>query len=359
MKRVYIYKRFERFWHWTQTLLILFLALTGFEVHGSFDIFGFDRAVVLHNNAAYTYMIILVLIFFWLFITGDWKQYIPRRKQMMEQIQYYLSGIFQGKPHPTHKTLIQKFNPLQRATYFLLDFVILPTMVVSGVLYLGFYEFLKTGEGYAIRPIAYVHVAGAFVLLAFVIVHVYLTTTGFKPLSAIKAMITGWEEMSDEEAQFVVRENIRSAMQSNRREIVDSGGAEDIKSFDEVLSKEISGTNAAMIGFQKKLQESKVGYFKIDKEGIYQEVNDIWKELYKGTGIEDPVGKHYFLNRTEEDQKAVEDIFKQVTSGKTLTGVRIGRTLADGSRKFHTISASPCYKNNLIAGMEGYIIPED
>jgi thiosulfate reductase cytochrome b subunit len=359
MKRVYIYKRFERFWHWTQTLLILFLALTGFEVHGSFELFGFDRAVVLHNNAAYTYMIILILIFFWLFITGEWRQYMPKRKKMVEQVEYYLKGIFQGKPHPTHKTLVQKFNPLQRATYFLLDFVILPTMVVSGILYLMFYEFLKTGEGYAIRPIAYIHVAGAFLLLVFVIVHVYLTTTGYKPLSAIKAMITGWEEMSDEEAQIVVRDNIRTAMNSNRREILDSGGAEDIKAFDEVLSNEIFDTNAMMMDFQKKLKESNVGYFKVDKDGIYQEVNDVWKALYKDTGIDDPVGQHYFLNRNDEDKKAVEEIFTKVMAGKTVTGVRISRLNTDGKQKHHTISASPCYKDNLIAGMEGYIIGEE
>ncbi|HHJ10193.1 MAG TPA: cytochrome B, partial [Bacteroidetes bacterium] len=42
-------------------------------------------------------------------------------------------------------------------------------------------------------------ISGAFLLLAFVVGHVYLTTTGLKPLSAIKAMITGWEEMTDEE----------------------------------------------------------------------------------------------------------------------------------------------------------------
>jgi Ni,Fe-hydrogenase I cytochrome b subunit len=33
-QRIYIFKRFERFWHWTQALLILTLLVTGFEVHG-------------------------------------------------------------------------------------------------------------------------------------------------------------------------------------------------------------------------------------------------------------------------------------------------------------------------------------
>ena len=40
MKKIYIYQRFERFWHWSQAILIIFLALTGFEVHGTFHILG-------------------------------------------------------------------------------------------------------------------------------------------------------------------------------------------------------------------------------------------------------------------------------------------------------------------------------
>ena len=35
-KQVYIYKGFERIWHWSQASLIIFLAWTGFEVHGCF-----------------------------------------------------------------------------------------------------------------------------------------------------------------------------------------------------------------------------------------------------------------------------------------------------------------------------------
>jgi thiosulfate reductase cytochrome b subunit len=39
------------------------------------------------------------------------------------------------------------------------------------------------------------HVIGAFLMLAFLISHLYLITTGHKVTSQIKAMITGWEEL--------------------------------------------------------------------------------------------------------------------------------------------------------------------
>ena len=356
MKKVYIYRRFERFWHWTQALIILTLALTGFEIHGSYHLMGFQKAVLIHDNAAFGYMGLLILIFFWLFITGEWRMYMPTKNHIFDQVEYYIHGIFHNAEHPTKKTMFNKFNPLQQGTYFSLNFIILPVMVASGVLYIFFADSLKFHNGYALEPFAYIHVAGAFVLIGFVIAHVYLTTTGYKPMSAIKAMITGWEEMSDEEAEVAVRENIRMLMRFSQRKIMNAQGEEDDSMFDESLSLEIDHTKAMMIDFQKKLKESNVGYFKVNKDGIYVEVNDIWKELYASTGVGDPVGQDYRLNRKAEDRKTVAKVFEQVLNGKTITGNLVARYNKDGSKSFHTISASPYYEKGKIAGMEGYII---
>ena len=53
-ERLYIFKRFERFWHWSQAGLILFLLVSGFEVHGLYNLFGFENAVAYHTVAAWT-----------------------------------------------------------------------------------------------------------------------------------------------------------------------------------------------------------------------------------------------------------------------------------------------------------------
>jgi len=39
--------------------------------------------------------------------------------------------------------------------------------------------------------------AGAFFILSFIIVHVYMTTTGHSIFAHIKAMITGWEDIEE------------------------------------------------------------------------------------------------------------------------------------------------------------------
>ncbi len=64
---VVIYTRYERFWHWSQAALIFFLAFTGFNLHGSFDLLPFGLAVKLHTFAA------IALILLWIFTTF-WKK---------------------------------------------------------------------------------------------------------------------------------------------------------------------------------------------------------------------------------------------------------------------------------------------
>lgn len=202
-KKVYVYQGFERFWHWNQALLIFLLAFTGFEIHSSYEFFGFETAVDIHNKAAWGFIILIVFAIFWHFTTGEWKQYIPTTKNLRAQAEFYLFGIFKNAPHPAKKTLISKLNPLQRLVYLGLKILVIPVMVFSGLLFM-FYRYPQGDQIAAINIdnleiIALVHTAGAFVLLSFVAVHLYLITTGHTITSNLKAMITGWEELEDED----------------------------------------------------------------------------------------------------------------------------------------------------------------
>ncbi len=200
--RIYIYRAFGRFWHWMQAILIFFLAFSGFEIHGAYSFFGYRNAVSYHNTAAWLFIILIVFAIFWHFSTGEWRQYVPTFRNIRAQVDYYLFGIFRNAPHPTKKTVLSKLNPLQKLVYFSLKILVIPTMVVSGLLFM-FYRYPQKGtiEGLnidSIETIALFHTAGAFLLMAFVIVHLYLITTGHTVLSNLKAMITGYEDVEDD-----------------------------------------------------------------------------------------------------------------------------------------------------------------
>ncbi|MEW8430430.1 MAG: cytochrome B, partial [Candidatus Thiodiazotropha sp.] len=49
--------------------------------------------------------------------------------------------------------------------------------------------------------VAVAHASAAYLMLIFLIVHVYLATAGHTPTAHIKAMITGWEEVEDEDEE--------------------------------------------------------------------------------------------------------------------------------------------------------------
>ncbi len=198
MINIYLYTRYERFWHWLQTLLIVILLITGFEVKGQYSLMGYEAAVEIHNFAGLTWLIAFAFFVFWIFTTGEWKQYIPTTKKMFLVIRYYVYGIFKGKAHPVPKRKEAKHNPLQRLTYLSLAAFLLPFQMLSGFLYWLYNSWQAWGLDFlSLKVLAFIHLALAFSILSFIIVHVYMTTTGHTIFSHIRAMISGWEEVEE------------------------------------------------------------------------------------------------------------------------------------------------------------------
>lgn len=199
MASVYIYSAFERFWHWAQAALVLLLAFTGFEIHGSYKFLGFEEAVRVHNISAYAFIALIAFAIFWHLTTGQWRQYVPTRENIRAQINYYIFGIFKNAPHPTKKTALSKLNPLQKIVYFTLKVVLIPMLVATGLLYMLYRYPQRHGvealNVSSLEVIAVIHTLMAFLMIAFVVAHVYLITMGHTPTSNLKAMLTGYEEL--------------------------------------------------------------------------------------------------------------------------------------------------------------------
>lgn len=358
MKKVYIYKIFERFWHWAQVLLISILMISGFEIHSSFNLFGYRTAVEIHNISAWLFLFLIIFAIFWHFTTGEWKQYIPTTKYLKAQFNYYVGGIFKGAPHPTKKLVYNKFNPLQRLIYLGLKILVIPVQVISGFLYLYFHYPVKGLELQSLEYVAFVHIFGAFLLLAFMIAHVYLTTTGHKPLSAVKAMITGWEEMSEEEVTDRVVSDIETSILKSRAQLKSTEEYNEL--FQVAINragKKVGINSLTDTRFKQAIENSGAGYFSISKDGIYNDVNETWFKLYKYDSKDEIIGQHYRLSRTEEDFAELEKhIDKVLQTGQTINHGEVKRICKDDSVGYHTLTISPVYEKSEIVGIEGFII---
>lgn len=203
-KTVYMYTAYERLWHWLQTFTILGLIFTGLIIHKPdiFGIFSFRYVVLVHNILAGILLVNAALSLFYHLVSGEIRQYLPRPAgffdQAIVQAKYYLEGIFKGEPHPFEKTPEKKLNPLQQMTYFVILNILLPLQVIIGILMWGVQQWPElTARLGGLSFLAPFHSLVAWLFASFVIAHVYLTTTGYEPLTSIRAMMMGWDELEE------------------------------------------------------------------------------------------------------------------------------------------------------------------
>ncbi len=204
-RRILIFTRFERFWHWTQMLLVITLLFTGFGIHGFHDLLDFETAVTWHAGSAIGLLLLWVFAIFWHLTTGTWRHYVPTTNGLWQVARYYAYGIFKGEHHPYHKAYWRKHNPLQALSYLALKLLLFPAIWISGILYLlyGFWGTAAAGE--LLMWVALIHTAAAFAILVFVIVHVYLLTTGDSFKEHVMPMINGFDEvdLTEEEEAYL------------------------------------------------------------------------------------------------------------------------------------------------------------
>ena len=202
LREVYMYSAYERLWHWLQTVVIFGLLFTGLIIHKPdiFGIFNFRYTVEVHNVLSAILVVNAALAAFYHLASGEIKQFLPQPHgffdQAFTQARYYLRGIFSGEPHPFHKSRRRKLNPLQQITYFGLLNVLLPLQVVSGVLMWGTQRWpgltLTLGGLPFLAP---VHTLLAWLFASFIVMHIYLTTTGHTATANMRAMVIGWDEV--------------------------------------------------------------------------------------------------------------------------------------------------------------------
>jgi thiosulfate reductase cytochrome b subunit/mono/diheme cytochrome c family protein len=211
-KRVYMYGRYERFWHWLQALAIAGLIFTGLTVHAP-DVFrfgSFQAAVQVHNVLGF---VLLANAFFSLFYHvagGSVRQYLPTPRgffnQAIRQVLYYTQGIFKGEKHPFEKTPGRKLNPLQKIVYLLILNLLLPFQILGGILIWGAQHWPELAENLGgLAFLVPLHSLGAWLFASFLVMHIYLTTTGHTVTSNLRAMVSGFEEVPRTEPEETQR----------------------------------------------------------------------------------------------------------------------------------------------------------
>jgi thiosulfate reductase cytochrome b subunit len=205
--REYVFGRYERLWHWTMAAAGIALMATGVVVHnaGWAGARALTVAVDVHNVAAAVLLVNAGLSLFHHLVTRAIRQFIPHPhgllQRALEHIEYQSRGIFLGDPHPHHPG--HKLNPLQQVTYLSLLGVLFPLQLATGLLIwaVGHWPRLAAAVG-GLGVVAPVHNLGAWLFLAFFVLHTYLVTTGPSLGEHLRSMVTGYRSVpADSHAQ--------------------------------------------------------------------------------------------------------------------------------------------------------------
>ena len=199
MKQLYLYPLWIRLWHWTNVLLFLVLIISGASLHFSNSFLTFEMAMLAHNLAGIMLTIAWLIFFIGNFLSENGKHYRIKFKGMMgsliKQSYYYAVGIFRGDAHPFHVSTEMKFNTLQQLSYIGVMYGLMPILIITGLFFL-FPAYLpdKLLGIDSLWVIAIAHLVVAYLLVVFMLTHIYIITTGETVFSNLRAMITGWHK---------------------------------------------------------------------------------------------------------------------------------------------------------------------
>lgn len=204
MKKVFLHPISIRIWHWINAGFIFFLIITGIQLRFPVvSIFQYNHAVFLHKIFGY---VLAGSFLYWLayyLITGNLKRhYIFRMRDakiMVHQGAYYALSMFKGTKSPFMPSEHERFNPLQKIAYLLVMLVLTPIILISGILFSDITYYLNIINYIGgVRILDAIHVATGYAFVLYLIVHLYMSTLGYRVISHIKAMITGYGEEHEE-----------------------------------------------------------------------------------------------------------------------------------------------------------------
>lgn len=205
-EKIYLYPLWTRVWHWINAVLFIVLIITGLSMEYSnpeAPFIPFKFSVSWHNVCGILLIANYIVFVIGNIITWNGKYYKLNKKGLMnrltKQAQYYLIGVFKGQKPPYPENESRKFNPLQKVSYLITMYVLLPLSIISGIALL-FPEIIvhKVFGVSGTLLTALLHLTSGFLLSIFLLIHLYFSTLGAKVSSYFLSIINGYHEVHHE-----------------------------------------------------------------------------------------------------------------------------------------------------------------
>jgi PAS domain S-box-containing protein len=103
------------------------------------------------------------------------------------------------------------------------------------------------------------------------------------------------------------------------------------------------------------IENAQSGYFFIDRDGIYRQVNDAWLRMHKYQSPNEIIGRHFSVSQVDVDLGKAQHIVEGLLAGDPVPTGEFSRRCKDGSIGYHTFSATPVFSNREVIGLEGFL----
>jgi PAS domain S-box-containing protein len=108
--------------------------------------------------------------------------------------------------------------------------------------------------------------------------------------------------------------------------------------------------------FDKIIADSPMGYFRINREGLFEQVNAAWLNMHGYDSIDEILGHHFAITQVNSDLELAQKAVSHLMSGTEIPTGEFSRRNKDGSLGWHVFSAWPVYRDGQVLGLEGFLI---
>lgn len=179
-----------RLLHWAYAPAVLAGALSGFYITKPSRFLGFksmDSARKAHFIAQYVLLFSYVARVYYGYVTKNYREIIPGRKDMADMPKFLKYELFLAKKKPK----FPKYNPLQKVVFTSFTLLI-PVQIVTGLALYASNVFQKpvTLAG-GLNPLRKLHYLAALAISSMAAGHIYFAVTD--SLKKLKSIFTGYK----------------------------------------------------------------------------------------------------------------------------------------------------------------------
>jgi PAS domain S-box-containing protein len=108
--------------------------------------------------------------------------------------------------------------------------------------------------------------------------------------------------------------------------------------------------------FRGIIENTRAGYFFIDKDGLFQDINEAWLKMHNYASPDQIIGKHFSSTQIDMDIETANEIVRRLLESEAVPSGEFSRRCKDGSIGYHNFTVGPVVQDGKTIGIEGFII---